>query len=127
MIRLQLPINENIELLLSAIGYERCTSFHLGLEAFLSDKKQGHFSKKEYLLTGTMDMQSHIKILENGNDMILVLHPRSAEVDETLQKIIDAFNISKNEQGVVNPMLFSQLISQRAAEGVDEYLQTINN
>ncbi len=89
MIRLQLPIDENIKLLLSTIGYACRTSLTMELGAFLSDREAGYFSKNEYRLTAIQDLQSHIEISENGENMVLVLHPRTIETDKVLQKIIE--------------------------------------
>jgi lipopolysaccharide biosynthesis glycosyltransferase len=123
MIRVNLARDDNFELLLEVIGYERMVSLDMELELFLEDLEKGFFTKNEYRLAATQDMMAHLEIESESLNITLELHPRVSSVDECLAKILDAYLASKDEAGKVNPQVFSSKVSNQAAKGVDEWLR----
>jgi len=123
MIRIEFDRDDNFELLLEAIGYERITSMDMELRTFLSDITNGVFSKGIYRLTASQDMMAHLEVNPKDQSIILELHPRAKSVDASLKEITDAYFSSKNTQGVVDPDIFSSKISKQAAKGVKAWLQ----
>ncbi|TOD34395.1 hypothetical protein [Vibrio parahaemolyticus] len=123
MIQVELPLDDNIELLLEAIGYERQEQLNMELAEFLQYRDKGYFTRTKYRLSASADMNAHIEVALSNNDyLVLVLQPRAESVQPALERIIRAFNAARDCSGTVEPKRFSQGISKEAARGVSEYL-----
>ena len=122
MIRVPLTKEDNFELLLEVIGYERMTSMSMELDVFLADIKKGYFIQKHYRLAVSQDMMAHLEIEPETLNINLELNPRLKSVDTTLTDIVDAYFASKDSLGVASPHVFASNISAQAAQGVHKWL-----
>ncbi|AXN30192.1 hypothetical protein [Vibrio coralliilyticus] len=123
MIQVELPLDDNIELLLEAIGHERQELLNMELAEFLQYRDKGYFTRTKYRLSASADMNAHIEVSISNNDhLVLVLQPRTESAQPELERIIRAFNAARGCNGIVEPKQFSQGISEEAARGVREYL-----
>ncbi|GLO62435.1 hypothetical protein MACH09_29430 [Vibrio sp. MACH09] len=123
MIQVELPLDDNIELLLEAIGHERQELLNMELAEFLQYRDKGYFTRTKYRLSASADMNAHIEVSISNNDhLVLVLQPRTESVQSELERIVRAFNAARGCNGIVDPKKFSQGLSEEAARGVREYL-----
>ncbi|UPQ89660.1 hypothetical protein [Vibrio sinaloensis] len=123
MIQVELPIDDNIELLLEAIGYERQEQLNMELAEFLQYRDKGYFTRTKYRLSASANMNAHIEVSISDNDyLVLVLQPRAKLVQPAIERIIRAFNAARDCNGNVEPSQFTQGISKEAARGVRVYL-----